>query len=412
MRSGLLTVLILAAVLLGLATAYRAHMRGNFHKLKVKANMESVRQDAPVLRPGGQEAIVLTRTKMMGDAAPEFLSATLLPGRGMNLLQITADIPGKGEVKLLASGSLEEAAHAMTGAGADANGQASVTMGDAVEVPWADALWGVPAGAGEHMTSLWRGHTLTLPPTGSGALGAEARGGLMLGEGADSESSETLPDGGTAEAVFHAGDFGGRWLSKTDVTVSAMINSRSMELTVVANNVGDVAEPIGIGWQPRFLIVSGDREQARLRIPGERRAEVRNRGKEQPTGTLVPVAGTPYDFLARDGVKLGKINLDDCFVAMRQNLLDNGPTAELIDPASGYGLRLTALSPTIKAMRVVAPAGANFVSIEPQYNYPDPLGKEWQKDADTGMVTLEPGQSTEWKVRLELFLLTGDAASR
>jgi hypothetical protein len=40
---------------------------------------------------------------------PEFLSVTLLPGRGMNVLQITAYIPGKGEVNLLASPSIEGA---------------------------------------------------------------------------------------------------------------------------------------------------------------------------------------------------------------------------------------------------------------------------------------------------------------
>jgi len=74
-------------------------------------------------------------------------------------------------------------------------------------------------------------------------------------------------------------------------------------------------------------------------------------------------------------------------------------------------LRITALSATIKAIRVTAPADEGFVSIEPQYNYPDPLGREWGTETDAGMVVLEPGQSTEWKVRLELFT-PGGAASR
>jgi aldose 1-epimerase len=58
-------------------------------------------------------------------------------------------------------------------------------------------------------------------------------------------------------------------------------------------------------------------------------------------------------------------------------------------------------------MRVEAPADGNFVSIEPQYNYDDPFGREWGKDVDTGMVVLQPGQSTQWKVRLELIALSG-----
>jgi galactose mutarotase-like enzyme len=183
-----------------------------------------------------------------------------------------------------------------------------------------------------------------------------------------------------------------------------------LELTVVATNVGDVAEPVGIGWHPRFAIPGGNREQMRLRIPSVMRVEVRDRTKGEPTGKLLPVAGTPYDFSMPGGAQLGGMSLDDCFVALHQNLLDIGPAVELTDPASGYGLRITALSATIKAIRVTAPADAGFVSIEPQYNYPDPFGREWGKESDAGMVVLQPGQSTEWKVRLELF--SPGAASR
>ena len=349
---------------------------------------------------------MLMRTRQVGDSTAEFLSATLLPGRGMNVLQITAFIPGKGEVNLLASPSVEGAANAMTGKGPDADGRASLAMGGAFEMPWADSLWGLPVQGGSQVTTAWHGHTLTLPASAGGV----ARDGLMLAQGADPASSEALPDGGTAQAVFHERDYGGRWLSNTDVTVSALLSSRSVELTVVATNIGDVPEPVGIGWHPRFAISGGNREQMRLHVPGTMRVEVRDRAKGQPSGTLLPVAGTPYDFSMSGGARLGTMSLDDCFVALHQNLLDIGPNAELSDPASGYGLRITALSATIKAMRVVAPPDAGFVSIEPQYNYPDPMGREWGKETDAGMVVLQPGQSTEWKVRLELFA-PGGAAS-
>jgi aldose 1-epimerase len=405
MRSGMVTGLILAGVLLGLATAYRAHMRGNFHKLKAKISTE--RQDTPVPRPGGQEAAVLMRSWQSGDSTPEFLSATLLPGRGMNVLQITAYLPGKGEVNLMASPSVEGAAAAMTGKGEDADGQASLAMGGAFEAPWAGRIWGTPVQAGTHLTTVWRGHTITLPVAGSGGGGVEARDGLMLAQPADSAGTTGLPDGGEAQAVFHTGDFGAHWPSKAEVTVTVLLSSHTIDLTVVARNVGDVAEPISIGWHPRFAILNGNRAESRLHVPGQMRAEVRDNGREQPTGKLLPVAGTPYDFTMPGGVKLGTMSLDECFVALHQGLLDNGPAAELSDPANGYGLRLTALSPTIKAMRVVAPASGDYVSIEPQFNYPDPLGREWGKETDAGMVVLQPGQSTEWKVRLELFALAG-----
>ena len=45
----------------------------------------------------------------------------------------------------------------------------------------------------------------------------------------------------------------------------------------------------------------------------------------------------------------------------------------------------------------------HFVAIEHQYNFGDPFGKEWGS-TDTGMVTLKPGQSTKWHVRLKVFV--------
>jgi aldose 1-epimerase len=231
-----------------------------------------------------------------------------------------------------------------------------------------------------------------------------ARDGLLLARATDSVSTAAMPDGGQVEATFQAGDFGAHWPSKTDVHVTVLLSSRSIELTVVAHNVGDVAEPIGIGWHPRFAVLNGGREQLRLRIPGEMR-EAHDQHSGLPTGALLRVAGTAYDFTARDGTRLGKMDLDDGFVQLHKELLDNGPVAELSDPADDFGLRLTALSSTIKAMRVVAKADGDFVSIEPQFNYDDPFGREWS--GDTGMVVLQPGQSTQWKVRLELFSLNG-----
>jgi galactose mutarotase-like enzyme len=235
-----------------------------------------------------------------------------------------------------------------------------------------------------------------------------AHDGLLLANAADSADTTALPDGGQAQAVFRAGNFGAHWPSKTDVTVTVLLGSQWIELTVVARNTGDAPEPVGIGWHPRFTIFDGNREQLRLRLPSAMREEVRDRESGLPTGVLLPVNGTPYDFTMRGGAALGKMNLDDSFVALHRDLITNSTVAELSDPANDYGVRLTALSPTIKAMRVVAPADADYVSIGPQFNYDDPFGREWSNDTDTGMVVLQPGQSTQWEVRLELYSLAGN----
>jgi len=50
-----------------------------------------------------------------------------------------------------------------------------------------------------------------------------------------------------------------------------------------------------------------------------------------------------------------------------------------------------------------APPDKSFVAIEHQYNFADPFGKEWS-GMDTSMVTLKPGESTNWHVRLRLFV--------
>jgi len=398
----MVTGLILAVLVGGLGFAIRERGRGNIRRLKAK--IETDRPTVPVPLPGGQEAIELTRMRLMGGTMPEFLSVTMLPGRGMNVLQIKAYIPGKGEVNLLASPSVEGAESAMTGTGEDADGKASLTMGGPFEVPWAGRIGGVASQVAGRVSAVWRGHTIILP---GGAEGV-ARDGLLLANAADSVETTALPDGGQVQAVFHAGDFGAHWPSKTDVTVTVLLGSQWIELTVVARNTGDAPEPVGIGWHPRFTIFDGNRDQLRLRLPGEMWEEVRDRESGLPTGVLLPVNGTAYDFTMRGGAALGKMELDDSFVALHRDLMDNSAVAELSDPANDYGVRLTALSPTIKAFRVVAPADADYVSIGPQFNYDDPFGREWSNGTDTGMVVLQPGQSTQWEIRMELFSLAGN----
>ena len=57
---------------------------------------------------GGEKTVTLHRTAV-SKTMPEFTSVTLMPGRGMELLYITANFPGKGEVPVLASPDLATA---------------------------------------------------------------------------------------------------------------------------------------------------------------------------------------------------------------------------------------------------------------------------------------------------------------
>ncbi len=415
LRSGALTAFFLLAVLV--AAVLIVKQRGTGHLTKIKAELApkaAVPIAAPLL-PGGQEPLVLQRFATEGGSMPEFLSATLLPGRGMNILQITASLRDKGEIKLLAGPPLDDAAKMklMTGAGPDANGALSLQLGSAIEIPWAGRM-GAPAQPEASRLALnWRGRTLSLPVYRDvpGELPG-AFGGLLLNLPADSVKTNVMPDGGDAQLAFAAGDFHGHWLSHTDITSTVLLSSRVLEIGVTARNVGTEPEPMGIGWAPRFVIPGGDRDQVLLRLPSADREEMRSDGSGLPTGKLLPVAGTPYDFTARAGTPLGPLSLDENFVHLKSGLLDNGPITELRDPGSDFGLRITLLSPTIKAMRVNAPSGEKYISLQPQFNLDDPFGHEWPSTVDTGMVVLEPGQTVQWKVRIELFSLSSQMRGR
>lgn len=160
---------------------------------------------------------------------------------------------------------------------------------------------------------------------------------------------------------------------------------------------------MAIGAHPYFAIPSGDRSQVTLHIPADERAIVNNYDDVFPTGQIVPVKGTPYDFTSPQGATLGALFMDESFTHLHRNAQGQA-VVELVDPASKYGLRIIAVSPQIKAIQVYAPVDKNFVAVEPQFNLGDPYDtKIWGK-RDTGIVTLKPGQSVSWHIRVELFI--------
>jgi aldose 1-epimerase len=356
------------------------------------------------LKIGGLPVVQLKRRSSANIARPEFTSVTILPGRGMNLFQITANLPGKGEVHVLASPSIEEAAQQLNDGADDLHGVKSFAFGGAFLVPYPNRIRGKLSSDGKTVTTQWNGKTLTLPAVWKGKANPNAElhaiHGLILDRKTDSLKLETTSDGQTVTGVIHAGDFGGYWPSRTDLTISISLTGTAVESTIIAQNVGDEEEPISIGWHPYFAIPSGDRTQARLRIPAAKLAEVNNYDDVFPTGKLLPVTGTKYDFRSPAGVPLGNIFLDD-------NLADLGRASgevvvDLTDPASAYGIHIEGLSSEIRTVQVYAPPDKAFAAIEEQFNFADPFSGVWN-GMNTGMVTLKPNQAVTWKVRLELF---------
>jgi aldose 1-epimerase len=357
---------------------------------------------APAITIGGAPPVILQRPPVTDKSKPQFLQATILPGRGMDVLQIKAYLPGKGEIYVLNSPPLEDAAR-LLGKDNDEFGNQVFKFGGAILLPFANRIRGDVAPDGKTITAIVARRKVILPANWSGNKpGAEKHAihGLMQ----RSHFQDMITRNGTQDsavtATLHAGNFDGHWLSDTDVEVESVLSHDAFEMTVTAKNVGLRPLPMGIGWHPYFVLPGDDRQDVRLRLPSETRAVMNNYDDSFVTGVRVPVKGTEYDFSAPEGRPLDKIYLDDNYSVLNY---DQGKTiTEIIDPAAKYGLRLITLTPKIKSIQVYAPPDKNFVAIEPQFNLPDPYNKNWG-NLDNGMVLLQPGESVTWRVRLELF---------
>lgn len=354
--------------------------------------------------PVSAEQIVTLRSPTPPDPErPSFLSAQVLPHRGMMTLQVTAHLPSRGEFDLLAP-SLRETLEVLRTPPDDFPGNPTYLVGGGILLPYANRIRGTVSADGKSLLTSVLGKPVRLPANTSGRQpGAErvAMHGLMLDARMDEVHRETTGESDRLRALLHAGDFGGSWLSATDVEIENVLTRDSFTLTVTARNVGGEPLPMGIGWHPYFALPSGRREQARLHLPARRRALVDNYDDVLPTGELVPLTGTPYDFGVPGGRALGDLYLDDCFVDLVRSA-DGHAAAEIVDPAGAYGLRVVSASPPVRAFQVYAPPQKGFVVIEPQFNWADPFGPRWPQGTDTGMVILEPGEAAVYSTRLEL----------
>lgn len=361
---------------------------------------------------GGQKAIELRRLQSGVGAKPEFLSVTVLPGRGMNVFQVTAYLPGRGEVPLLASPSLDAAAKLLNGGPDDQYGNASFTMGGALLFPFANRIVGpvtVDRKTGEHIvTATWHGRSIPVIANWHGKQSGApwcAMHGQMLAAKADNVFIQANRDNAAATSEYHL-PADGHWFSNNDVKVTVALERDTVTAILTATNRGDQSEPVGVGWHPYFAMPSKSRANARLHVPGTMRAEVNNYDDVFPTGNLLPVLGTEYDFTAMEGAPLPDHLVDDSFVDLVRNA-QGDVVSEIRDLGANYGMRITAISPHIRAIQIYSPVDKSYIALEPQFNYNDPFGNEWH-DADTGMVPLAPGQSVTWKVQLQLFQPAND----
>ena len=402
-RSPALPLSVVLLVIVVPIVAWKLHRLGRFGQIKREIAGQS--QVAPALgpRPGGMDPVVLTRAQTPGNNMPEFRSATLLPGMGMRVLQITAFVPSRGEIELLAAPSPKDIA-----GGTTPNRSGPNDNWGGIEAPWSGLLTGSMAPTGTSFRTTWRGRTLESPTETTGRGMSED--GLLSSLGADTTGLTPEPSPATATATFRGTDFDQHWSSKNDVTVAVTLSARRIDLDVTVKNVGDQPEPMGIGWHPRFVIPSGNREAAELRLPNGELLEIGDAAKGIPSGKTI-AAGMGISRFQQRPWPIGAAAVDASIVHLKSGLMDAGVSAEVRDPESEFGLRMTAISDTIRELRVSAPNDAKYVSLGTQTNFDDPLGKEWGGADNLAISALLPGQTAEWKVRLEIFSVANHSAA-
>jgi len=350
----------------------------------------------------GEKVITLKRAAV-STTKPEFTSVTVAPGRGMEVLQITSNFPGKGEVNVLASPDLATIKDALDVKDND-NGDGGYRFGAAILIPYANRIRGQVGPDGKTVNVNWEGHTLSLPGNTSGRQpGAEkhAMHGLILKAKVTDVRTRRIAGGEQVTGILHAGDFGGHWISRTDLMFTVSLTADALDVQVTAKNVGKLDEPISIGWHPYINLPSGNRAQARVHIPGKQFSMMDRIDDMIPTGKLVDVEGTINDWRAPEGHELGDRFYDENWCNFDRT--DGAIVAKVIDPEAKFGVEIDGVSPEIKTVEAYAPPRAKFVAIEDQFNFNDPFGKQWN-GMDTGMVRLKPGKSTTWHVRMKVFI--------
>lgn len=343
-RSGLATTsfLVLALVLFGIV--WHAHRKAQFHRLRTPVNLPN----APILLPGGQEAVTLSRVALLNGTAPEYMSATILPGLGMQLLQITVAVPDHATRSLLLAPTAEEVA--------------------AMQKPVLDS-------APFHLHVSFR-HDLS----------NDAATDLIGLRQATNVQNLATADGGQAEGSFPSA-ISGDADPMIDTTVTTSLSGRSLDLVVSVANKGQESRAVTLDWSPHFRAPSGNLSHFAMIVPSKQKAS---------GSTSQPIAGTPDDFSSDRGTKLSEGGIDATFVALKRDFLGDGPVLRLIDLDDGTTLRMTALSPSIRSIRARTDPKSGVLMLS--FSTADPTAT----GADSDAQMLRAGQTLAWHVRMEV----------
>jgi aldose 1-epimerase len=178
-----------------------------------------------------------------------------------------------------------------------------------------------------------------------------------------------------ARAVMEHRHAGGAWPWAYRALQSARLTPTGLELTLAVTNEGDAAMPAGLGWHPYFPRTRETTLTARVGGLWLTDAEV------LPTDCVAPPPGQD----PRHGLAVDRVALDNAFVGWDGQ-------AVVAWPERRARLRLTA-APPLGTFVVYTPPGQSFFCAEPVSHITDAFNLAAAGQADTGMLTVAPGES-------------------
>ena len=372
----------------------------------------------------GENAVILKREipKGVKSAVPEIVSATVAPNAGMNLISLKVLFPGQSDpTEVLHTLSPEDAAEFFADGTDNPYGKNAFTEGGPVIGPIPNRAVG----------SIEDGKVKVVFPNGNIALvPANHEGSTVpkyhlhgffhrLAQRVIRVASRNAAGVGTKVDVKNRSEEW-PWPSDSNIrTLRAITSENKTRLTVVQKNTG--TERTWASWVDHSYFKNPlgiRRDDVRLMIPGYSISEIGKQADGQPdykdclpTGKILDVKNTEYDFTAPEGRALGRLFLDDSFTNLKKQP-DGSVIAEVLYPEIGYKLRIrawdkvtrtdgTTVTGNLKSIQVYSPENTDFVCVEIGANLKDPFNKKVWGDTDTGMVELSPGDAYEYNYEVE-----------
>ena len=338
--SGLLTALILAAVLGIVGALWVAHLHGKLHKLSTS----EIPQDTTVLpRPGDQDVLQMNRMAPASSTTPEFVGLSAMPGVGMGILQLALNLPGGEPQDILQSTPIP-----------------SMT-------PFLDKKTSAVMPGLEYSPI-----SLTVFPLQGSSAGRE----ILGAQSGQNVRGDMVPGGTGTTANFPSASAPGPTGIVTppsgfDTTVSATISDRGFDLTISAKNVSGDSQAVVLSWTPKLLLPGGSLDKLRM----------------TPPDTVDPL---PSEKSAVKEIELRPQNLPRTWSGLKYSYLSTGSELQLHDLQDSYILRIIALTPSIRSVHAeLAPGGKSLaltISTE------GPNGKR---------TVVEPGETLQWRLRIQ-----------